>query len=631
MIYPQEIAAMEAILAQFKTRNYVMLLAPMQSGKTSTYKLTACEMLRLGLVDRVVIFSGNRETALRSQTKDNESFLSSYRQFLRNEKSIPVEESEEKSRCKLEVYWGQDLRKFKPSPRTFYIWEESHYGQSQKQQVDLFLQKCGIQATGDAPEGSYLLSVSATPFSELSDNHYLDQAKPIVRLIPGESYLSIKKMNENGQIVNVRKDKFNHKFNSLLRRLAGYALVRASTKKQPELIQMVKAADCEYVEYDMDHPEMTLSILENAPTKPTVIFIKGKCRMGHRITKTHIDFCVETSSKNTDTILQSLLGRCCGYDGCTTIKVYIESLKQEEIDTFISLYEGDLAVPSHAANIIQGHRDKQRQPIIPMRLKLEKEPENGQIAQAILENLEDLENDNPPEDNEQIIEIVRKICQARAMNPKERSESDLELVKHWKLHVSSRTSKIYETGIISIRDAFRNKVATADFGSGGCGGVDEVVIYKGYKKRGDELITVIYIGMKIIKDIKTPIPLTTGKEVFARATEVEEDEEASYTMTLKPEVRTNAKLLERSIYECIRQSGSQTLNAPACIKNITVSEEVFEELEAIKGRFNELGIKLVIKQKRGRKPKGNINLDSISWTKHKQVPEKTIAEHVLDQ
>ena len=61
---------MEEILVHFQKQAWGMLLAQMQTGKTNTFLLTACEMLRTGKVERVIIFSGNQETDLRDQLNE---------------------------------------------------------------------------------------------------------------------------------------------------------------------------------------------------------------------------------------------------------------------------------------------------------------------------------------------------------------------------------------------------------------------------------------------------------------------------------------------------------------------------------------------------------------------------------
>lgn len=68
-----------------------------------------------------------------------------------------------------------------------------------------FFDKHGIPVNGDiaglASKNNYMLSVSATPFSECSDAKHLNQAKIRVRLMPGETYLGVKGMLARGLIV----------------------------------------------------------------------------------------------------------------------------------------------------------------------------------------------------------------------------------------------------------------------------------------------------------------------------------------------------------------------------------------------------------------------------------------------
>ena len=65
----QQIETGKTILANFVNTiiRWQVLMAQMQSGKTETFLFVAAEMIRLGLVQHIVIFSGNAETDLRHQ------------------------------------------------------------------------------------------------------------------------------------------------------------------------------------------------------------------------------------------------------------------------------------------------------------------------------------------------------------------------------------------------------------------------------------------------------------------------------------------------------------------------------------------------------------------------------------
>ena len=133
--------------ATFPVR-WVVLSAQMQSGKTFVYTFVAAEMLRRKKVDKIVIFCGNPEIALREQTKEcfDRKFKGLYRQYLA---SIHVEQQEIddvidtfSERGVLEVIFGTQLtsKKAKTQQRTFsktlFIWDESHYAQNQGMCVD---------------------------------------------------------------------------------------------------------------------------------------------------------------------------------------------------------------------------------------------------------------------------------------------------------------------------------------------------------------------------------------------------------------------------------------------------------------------------------------------------------------
>ena len=66
--YHNQIRTGDKIIERLKENiPYVMLLAQMQSGKTSTYLYVACEMIKDGEVNSVIIMTGCREVALQSQ------------------------------------------------------------------------------------------------------------------------------------------------------------------------------------------------------------------------------------------------------------------------------------------------------------------------------------------------------------------------------------------------------------------------------------------------------------------------------------------------------------------------------------------------------------------------------------
>ena len=125
----------------------------------------------------------------------------------------------------------------------------------------------------------------------------------------------------------------------------------------------------------------------------------------------------------------------------------------------------------------------------------------------------------------------------------------------------------------------------------------------------------------------------------------EETEEVSYTAKFKPECRTDAALLERTLNECMRLSRSDTLDAPTKIKGpITLTQQVFEALTEMKPRFLAKGFQLEDSPMRGRKPASlgtDVRLACISWKIVKVTTSRTkatnpktstsVGEHMLSE
>ena len=81
--FSNQIEAAKQIVEQFKVgANYTILLAEMQSGKTDAFMLAGAELVREGIVDRFVVFSGNAEKALKEQAKNQIDFWRKYEDYL---------------------------------------------------------------------------------------------------------------------------------------------------------------------------------------------------------------------------------------------------------------------------------------------------------------------------------------------------------------------------------------------------------------------------------------------------------------------------------------------------------------------------------------------------------------------
>uniref|UniRef100_A0A6C0HXM1 Helicase/UvrB N-terminal domain-containing protein n=1 Tax=viral metagenome TaxID=1070528 RepID=A0A6C0HXM1_9ZZZZ len=611
-IYEQQIRVMEENLARFQEQAWGMLLAPMQSGKTSSFLLTACEMMRSGKVDRAVIFTGCRDTDLRAQLNDDKlKFKELYQLFLHSQ---GVEGHDLISGGSLvdniKIYFGQDLDTCEAQDKTLYIWEESHYGQSHKQEVDLFLRRMGIQATGILPGSCFMLSVSATPFSELSDHHHMTQDKFVVRLIPSDQYLSVKKMMTNGQI-RTMKDPVKELADILRPVQDGYVLIRATKTQQAKMTSIAIASGFEVVQCDMDHNYDLNTKLKHLPTKKTLIFIKGRCRMGKKLDKTHLRVCMETSSGKTDTLLQSLIGRVCGYDSRPDILIYVKNLPLEELEKYNALHEGDFtSIPSKAMNVVRN--TKTRSPLKPICIILDEDPE-ACLARNVLQKINHLQHENSVEDMAIALPIIRQLAEAFSKLPTDRSPEEKKMAKHWIQH---KKGAVYKAAMPLIEEAYRSGTAQCEFGSGAGASAteDEVVVWRNKRR--------LYITMQVEKGV---VPVTTKREVFCRETV-----DGGAMFVVPPTTRKDPLELKKALdalIEASRELGPGKLTSNGFGEYILLTEPVFEYLQTLASEWKTKGV--ILKTKKVRKPAGmtDVRLSEISWTQPSRLP--TVADHML--
>jgi hypothetical protein len=380
-IYPNQIEAFKNIIQKAIYNPYVCLVAQMQSGKTGTFLLSAFEFLRMNMVDRVVIFSGNSDLELKKQTlKGIDDFVLPYINYLQYSVGLSQMESQmfyTQFKAKINVLWSNDLAKNTKAEmfsNTLFIWEESHYAQSIEMLPFDFLKLIQLSPSG-IPEKyiekrNYFISVSATPFSEIANIVLQNQEKKIVYLVPDVLYKGVKYFMDNDYIIEHENDSDD------LRRA-----IQSSEQRNPQnpmygIVRCYGPLETQFIEvarqcrWDVQHHNLNVKDTINGdislPTKPqrnTLVFIKGALRMGKQVCKKHIGFVFETSENpNTDTILQGLLGRMCSFEPVDHMRIYLYSLvvhsgELERYTGFIqSISDESLpeTLPQRAMNVRRG-------------------------------------------------------------------------------------------------------------------------------------------------------------------------------------------------------------------------------------------------------------------------------------
>lgn len=360
VFHENQIHAAEQIIHAFPEHRFSVLLAQMQSGKTGTYLCVALQMVRLGLVERVVIICGSSDTSLRSQTKkDLAVAMKGYGREVNH--SGDVDGMDRLLEVDIDVFFSQDLADIgEIGTKTLIIHDESHMAQSKNNiPYKLFYQQNNLTDAlmGDSTllneKDNFILGVSATPFSEIVANKKVScddwtaeeksfigginlDAKNFYFMEPGNGYIGVTELTTSnaikfesdeiksascGHIVDVLRagaEKYENRF----------CVVRTHrAEKDQDTVQTIATA----LGYDYKSvfggEKTDLKFMEEQPYKKTVVHICGRFRMGQVVPKKFIAMVYEQSKNpNADTILQGLLGRMCGYESSgahTSVDIFV--------------------------------------------------------------------------------------------------------------------------------------------------------------------------------------------------------------------------------------------------------------------------------------------------------------------
>jgi hypothetical protein len=642
------------------TSRSVVLFAQMQSGKTNAFLFLAGEMLRLEKVENVVIFSGNRETELKDQLSELEISRFYERVYRRHLEKLNVDISDEfidHIISKINVVWGTELMKkleTVATENTLYIEEESHFAQSVGQMPHKFIKSIGLSLNGDSSSlierNNYVCSVSATPFSEMSDVVHLNQNKKIVFMQPGESYRGVSWYKEHDKILGFDKwqEKLQEIIASPVAETPKWAIIRVRGEAQVDEVKaMCASSNWSAVRYDQGNKGELKSLkdLATPPEVNTIVIIKELCRMGTVVPKQHISFVMETSTNpRTDTVLQGLLGRMCGYPGgsfgyCVSndINIYISQqvLSHGDIDTYISLCQSmEMIVPSRATNVIGEHNKGRRdlshvEPIIPIYMRElsfpDKNDPNSCLPDVIIAlRSQQCENGNSPNVTQRVIHFL---------------DGQVSGVVNRDL-----SKKTYEKLIPKIKKSMHQNIPFNDLTSGSGIDTNKLTIFK--STSNDDIRKGFYLfcliprlaeEVAVANPLKKMMPKTNGREIFGYTTEIGTFNKSNGTcgVSLRPETATDISEMSDSIRECIRMSlepSSALIHSMSISSNFSVeeggwngiyiSENVYKALIPGGTIYNdikrEFSIKIKIAKVRGRQTKKypigcSVRIAQISW------------------
>jgi hypothetical protein len=677
----QTITAQEIIGLMMALQTMCMvLLAQMQSGKTGTYLKVALESVKNGHVDHVLIISGSHDTSLRGQTRQDlkDAIESDCTSVIYGRSFLDIDLSKKLTE-RIQIYWSQDLSKITEiKGKTLIIHDESHAAQSKNNMpYRNFYKSHKLEKVlyGDDSQLKarkiWLLNVSATPFSELACNEKVKQdclsederniigdiplsEKSFIFGQPGTSFKGVSQFLANGSIhfesESITNDSHEHISRVLLKSKYDkkYCIVRPNCAiKDEELMKTIaRNTGCEYLSVfaskSGEDPSKALDFLKVEPEKKTLVHICGKARMGQVLDKTHIGMVYEQAQNpNTDTILQGLLGRMCGYYDTpipdiflssktkTAVTKYAEAWDQTKIEELLKIRKA-MNLKGSIKNMINGiSTDKDGnhwQPAVPIKFKiLQIDKDFG--GQESYKNIDNNDLVNLFEDHPELISNnLDKDTIITSLRVKNVGHRDIEAETYSK----TRNTKD------KLECAFRRNTREVDLFS-------NVITQKhtsdvkpftviGNSKEAFLIGFVRYTGK-----LECSLPTVLSKANYAISSVETEDGETMENINGGQVIRfpfatsTLPRLFCSELWKAVKRTdpSSKTYIMGVCksimsmhdksssaSKGILLSTTVYNPnnisniVDIVEKRCNA---KLTLKKSRGRPPKGYIRYSSISW------------------
>ena len=131
----------------------------------------------------------------------------------------------------------------------------------------------------------------------------------------------------------------------------GYTIVRVPSKNAGKLQEILESKNISCVLNDAKNKDRINDLLSIAPNGKTAIILHQKLRAGKRLETNHVIMVHDTATSATDTTVQSLLGRCCGYGKNKDIEIYCDMESAKDYDAWVSSGFSMQRIPAKSKNI----------------------------------------------------------------------------------------------------------------------------------------------------------------------------------------------------------------------------------------------------------------------------------------
>ena len=339
-------------------RNHTVLLASMQSGKTSVCNsviniINVSKLYKPMAIKKYMFITGMNDCGLKNQThiRLKEQVMGASDDNIYYGKRCKRNLSENK----YFVLKNSDLMGYEGNIDNSLIFiDESHYGSNEKNILTKFLVKHGIdwKNTNELIKRSiYIVSISATPFDELVSDTV--DVKRMVELSTDDNYVGVTDYLKNDLIFDADKHDIefegkifdyimdahhrmldNDEDGVVIIRTRNFDTILDNQYVQTHFDVFEMSSSGSKIEYDKFNRHLHNIYAENVrykarkkaleeigvdvpspTTKPLLVLIKGAFRAGITIDAHYKDmiYMVYDNSLKADTTAQALLGRMCGY------------------------------------------------------------------------------------------------------------------------------------------------------------------------------------------------------------------------------------------------------------------------------------------------------------------------------
>jgi len=331
----------------FHTVDFIHLQAQMQSGKTGACLYVACKLLESNSINSFHVLSGISDIDLKNQWI--EKIDTHYDDYFKPNPFNNIEFQYHtllKQLIRSNVFFGKAIKNIETLDdfkNSLIILDEIHYGSSYDSIICKLFKRLNIKSILEGNSCDLLkkynikilvVTATAANLDAIYHNTSASENWGRVYMSPGPNYKSVLDYYTNNNVFpnfNINTSDISNIVDILnkYKSLHKYMIFRAVTQKASIIIEICNILNIPYIFYDQDN----ITQFDNIqPQQFTCILIKSKLRVGKELNKDHICAVFETSLIiNTDTLLQGLFGRVCGYNITNNIDIYISTKNIEDI------------------------------------------------------------------------------------------------------------------------------------------------------------------------------------------------------------------------------------------------------------------------------------------------------------